>query len=136
MEISSFPDGFHNLGVDGDYLELDSLLWRAEYGCRVRKFHFLRYLAETKKFQVSAICVFATISTARGPLSPPLATAILSWLSVRVYQHALRNTVKKSLQQLSRAINGDAKTEPQTLFKASIENFVAQSCGDWPIEAT
>lgn len=32
-------------------------------------------------------------------------------------QLALRNTVKKSLQQLSKAINGDAKTEPQTLFK-------------------
>lgn len=27
--------------------------------------------------------------------------------------------MKKSLQQLSKAINGDAKTEPQTLFKVS-----------------
>ncbi|CAB1114177.1 unnamed protein product [Ectocarpus sp. CCAP 1310/34] len=33
---------------------------------------------------------------------------------------SLRNTVKKSLQQLSKAINGDAKTEPQTLFKVNI----------------
>ena len=33
---------------------------------------------------------------------------------------ALRNTVKKSLQELSKAINGDAKTEPQTLFKVNI----------------
>ncbi|CAM9228493.1 unnamed protein product, partial [Choristocarpus tenellus] len=33
---------------------------------------------------------------------------------------ALRNTVKKSLQELSHAINGDAKTEPQTLFKVNI----------------
>ena len=33
---------------------------------------------------------------------------------------ALRQTVKKSLQELSKAINGDAKTEPQTLFKVNI----------------
>ena len=30
---------------------------------------------------------------------------------------ALRQTVKRSLQELSKAINGDAKTEPQALFK-------------------
>lgn len=36
-------------------------------------------------------------------------------------QLALRNTVKKSLQQLSKAINGDAKTEPQTLFKVNYD---------------
>lgn len=36
-------------------------------------------------------------------------------------QLSLRNTVKKSLQQLSKAINGDAKTEPQTLFKVSYD---------------
>ncbi|CAN0501220.1 unnamed protein product, partial [Scytosiphon promiscuus] len=35
-------------------------------------------------------------------------------------QLALRNSVKKSLQQLSKAINGDAKTEPQTLFKVRL----------------
>lgn len=29
--------------------------------------------------------------------------------------------MKKSLQQLSKAINGDAKTEPQTLFKVSYD---------------
>ena len=33
---------------------------------------------------------------------------------------ALRQTVKRSLQELSRAINGDAKTEPQTLFRVNI----------------
>eukprot|EP00752_Nemacystus_decipiens_P009956 g8879.t1 len=33
---------------------------------------------------------------------------------------ALRNTVKKSVQLLSKAINGDAKTDPQTLFKVNI----------------
>ncbi|GMH50243.1 hypothetical protein TrRE_jg3287 [Triparma retinervis] len=33
---------------------------------------------------------------------------------------ALRTTVKKSLQELSKAINGDAKTEPQTLFRVNI----------------
>lgn len=38
-------------------------------------------------------------------------------LSTLGLQNALRNTVKKSLQRLSKAINGDAKTEPQTLFK-------------------
>ena len=35
-------------------------------------------------------------------------------------ENALRATVKKSLQELSKAINGDAKTEPQTLFKVNI----------------
>ncbi|GMI21327.1 hypothetical protein TeGR_g3290 [Tetraparma gracilis] len=35
-------------------------------------------------------------------------------------ENALRTTVKKSLQELSKAINGDAKTEPQTLFKVNI----------------
>ena len=33
---------------------------------------------------------------------------------------ALRQTVKKSLQELSRAINGDAKSEPQALFKVNV----------------
>ena len=33
---------------------------------------------------------------------------------------ALRQTVKRSLQELSRAINGDAKTEPQLLFRVNI----------------
>ena len=33
---------------------------------------------------------------------------------------SLRATVKRSLQELSKAINGDAKTEPQTLFKVNI----------------
>lgn len=42
---------------------------------------------------------------------------------------ALRNTVKKSLQQLSKAINGDAKTEPQTLFKVPI--FVCSACSKY-----
>jgi len=35
-------------------------------------------------------------------------------------EQALRYCVKKSLQELSKAINGDAKTEPQTLFKINI----------------
>ena len=38
----------------------------------------------------------------------------------KAVEMALRNTVKKSLQELSKAINGDAKTEPQTLFKVNI----------------
>lgn len=33
---------------------------------------------------------------------------------------ALRQTVKRSLQELSRAINGDNKTEPQQLFKINV----------------
>jgi len=35
-------------------------------------------------------------------------------------ESSLRQTVKRSLQELSRAINGDAKTEPQTLFGVKI----------------
>mmetsp|Transcript_26605 Transcript_26605/g.80317 ORF Transcript_26605/g.80317 Transcript_26605/m.80317 type:complete len:159 (+) Transcript_26605:3193-3669(+) len=33
---------------------------------------------------------------------------------------SLRHTVRRSLQELSRAINGDAKSEPQTLFGVKI----------------
>lgn len=40
-------------------------------------------------------------------------------IRLRPLQHALRNSVRKSLQQLSKAINGDAKMEPQNFFKAS-----------------
>lgn len=51
-------------------------------------------------------------------IMPPHATAVLfAPCQTSGLQHALRNTVKKSLQRLSKAINGDAKTEPQTLFK-------------------
>ena len=35
-------------------------------------------------------------------------------------EQALRATVKKSLQELSRAINGDSKTEPQPLFRVHV----------------
>jgi dynein heavy chain len=38
----------------------------------------------------------------------------------RKTEQCLRQTVKKSLQELSRAINGDNKTDPQTLFKISV----------------
>jgi dynein heavy chain len=33
---------------------------------------------------------------------------------------ALRQTVKLSLQELSRAINGDAKNDPHALFKVNL----------------
>ncbi|MEO0455852.1 MAG: hypothetical protein AAF152_04615, partial [Cyanobacteria bacterium P01_A01_bin.114] len=33
---------------------------------------------------------------------------------------SLRSAIKRSLQELSRAINGDARTEPQTLFQVQI----------------
>lgn len=35
-------------------------------------------------------------------------------------EHALKQSVKRSLQELSRAINGDSKTDPQTLFTVNI----------------
>jgi dynein heavy chain len=35
-------------------------------------------------------------------------------------EKSLRQTVKRSLQELSKAINGDNKTDPQTLFKISV----------------
>ena len=38
----------------------------------------------------------------------------------RDLEHALKHSVKKSLQELSKAINGDAKTDPFTLFSAQI----------------
>ena len=38
----------------------------------------------------------------------------------RRQQEALRTTVKKSLQELSRAINGDSKNEPPPLFKVNV----------------
>ena len=38
----------------------------------------------------------------------------------REVELSLRQTVKRSLQELSRAINGDAKSEPQTLFGVKI----------------
>jgi dynein heavy chain len=38
----------------------------------------------------------------------------------RMMEQALKKVVKKSLQELSKAINGDAKTEPQLLFTAHI----------------
>jgi dynein heavy chain len=38
----------------------------------------------------------------------------------REVEVSLRQTVKRSLQELSRAINGDAKSEPQTLFGVKI----------------
>ena len=38
----------------------------------------------------------------------------------REVELALRHTIKRSLQELSRSINGDAKTEPQTLFGVKI----------------
>ena len=38
----------------------------------------------------------------------------------RSVEDALRQTVKKSLQELSRSINGDAKTEVQALFRISV----------------
>jgi dynein heavy chain len=38
----------------------------------------------------------------------------------REVETALRHTVKRSLQELSRAINGDAKSDPQTLFGVKI----------------
>ena len=38
----------------------------------------------------------------------------------RGVEDALRQTVKKSLQELSRSINGDAKTEVQALFRIQV----------------
>eukprot|EP00935_MAST-01C_sp_MAST-1C-sp1_P000961 g961.t1 len=38
----------------------------------------------------------------------------------RKTEQCLRQTVKKSLQELSRAINGDNKTDPQTLFRIAV----------------
>ena len=35
-------------------------------------------------------------------------------------EQALKKVVKKSLQELSKAINGDAKTDPQLLFTVHI----------------
>lgn len=38
----------------------------------------------------------------------------------KVIEHALKQSVKRSLQELSRAINGDSKTDPQSLFTVMI----------------
>lgn len=35
-------------------------------------------------------------------------------------EQSLKQSVKRSLQELSRAINGDSKTEPQSLFTVNI----------------
>lgn len=61
----------------------------------------------------AVVVILRALSRAEG-LKMPLQSCHLLHL-----QHALRNTVKKSLQQLSKAINGDAKTDPQTLFKVT-----------------
>jgi len=45
--------------------------------------------------------------------------ALLAQMDKSVEQ-ALRQTVKKSLQELSRAINGDQKVDAQPLFKVSL----------------
>ena len=55
-----------------------------------------------------------------GPLAPIFDISALKSRDRDALEQALRTTVKRSLQELSRAINGDAKTEPQTLFGVKI----------------